>query len=141
MNSQKKGRDTTPDTNEEANGKIQEPFELVSCPRGGKNCNGSRAVINESVIASRKYLLNKEYNESINELKNAFQQTNNLQEPVCQQCVQLFQTTIIQSVEQIHKDLHRMTTGIFRAKRYRPSLEYADKVLEELKNKKGSEST
>lgn len=129
-----KGQDTLSNKEEKNNGSMQEPFELVSCPRGGKNCVGSRAAINESVIASRKYLLNKEYNESINELRNAFQQTNNMQEPVCQQCVQLFQTTIIQSVEQIHKDLHRMTTGIFKAKRYRPALHYATEILEELQS-------
>lgn len=134
MNSKKKGQDDVSKKDEQLIGKIQEPFELVSCPRGGKVCEKSREVINESVIASRKYLLNKEYNESINELKTAFYQTNNMQEPVCQQCAQLFQNAILHSMEQIHEDLHKMTTGIFRAKRYRPSFDYASETLKELQD-------
>lgn len=133
MNS-KKGQDATLKKDGKAESEMQAPIELVSCPRGGKICEVSRIAINECVISSRKYLLNKEYNESITELKTAFHQINNLQEPVCQQCAQLFQTTIIQSVEQIHEDLHKMTTGIFSRKRYRPSLDYATETLKELRN-------
>ncbi|HKJ40556.1 MAG TPA: hypothetical protein VKA27_00630 [Sunxiuqinia sp.] len=117
----------------EANGKMQEPFELVSCPRGGIICTEHRAIINTEVVASRKYFFNKEYNESINELKSAFQQTTNLQEPVCQQCVELFQTSIIRSMEAIQSDLKKMTTGFFKANRYKSSLEFAKSSVDELK--------
>ena len=118
---------------------MQEPIELVSCPRGGKICDKRRSKINEGIIASRKYFQNKEYNESINELKTAFNHTNHLEEPKCQQCVELFQSTIILSMEGIQHDLQKMTTGIFGSKQYQSSLNHAKEALEELRDAKNND--
>ena len=110
----------------------QAPIELVSCPLNGIKCETKRELINASLIASRNYRLNKEYHESIIELKAAFSQTIELQDTTCKSCVNLFRSTIIQSLEQIHGELRKMSTGIFKVKRYQSSFEFASETLEEL---------
>jgi hypothetical protein len=124
-------------SNGEKNGvdKKQDPIELLFCPqkKEGSNCMEHRAVINQSILASRRHVINKEYQVSIAELKTAFYKTSELQDATCLQCASLFRSTIIQSMEHIHEDLRKMTTGFFKAKRYLPTFELADEVLTEFK--------
>ena len=116
--------------------KKQDPIELLFCPlkEKGSICKEHRAVINQSILASRRHVLHKEYQVSIAELKTAFYKTTELKEDTCQRCAVFFRSTIAQSMEQIHGDLRRMTTGLFKAKRYLPTFELADEVLTEFKN-------
>jgi hypothetical protein len=111
----------------------EEFIELVSCPIEGTICQNHRAQINKSMIESRRYLLDKDYPQSIKELKIAFNNTADLDQSSCLQCAKLFRSTITKSMEVIHKDLHQMSTGIFGVKRYKPSFELASNVLKEFK--------
>jgi hypothetical protein len=131
------GKETGQFANQEKGGvnKKQEPIELLYCPlkEKGSICIEHRAVINQSMLASRRHLMNKEYQVSIEELKIAFNKTTELQEATCQKCANFFRSTITQSMEQIHEDLRKMTTGFFKAKRFLPTFELANEVLAEFK--------
>ena len=122
----------TEDENEYFNAK-QEFIELVSCPREGKTCSDHRTVINQNIRASHKYLLDKAYPESIDELKIAFHKTTELKQTSCVECAKLFRSTITRSMEQIRGDLEKMSSGILNGKRYQASFELATQVLEEFK--------
>lgn len=111
----------------------QDKIEVVDCPRDGRNCMEHRSVINQSYLESNHHLDSKDYHRAIEALKGAFYKTTELKEPTCQNCVKLFQQTITQSLEEIQANLHKMTTGIFKAKRFQSSYELATSVLEEIK--------
>lgn len=108
-------------------------IELESCPLEGKNCKEHRAFINRNLRVSLNHLLNKEYAQSIEELKRAYYKTTELNQPTCIQCAELFRSTITRSMEHIQEDLQKMSTGFFKVKRFNPSLEQATKVLKEIK--------
>ena len=131
------GKVTGQFANQEKNGvdQNQDPIELIFCPqdREGSNCKEHRAVINQSMLASRRHVLDKEYQVSIAELKTAFYKTVELKEATCQRCADFYRSTITQSLEQIHDDLRKMSGGIFRGKHYKASFEQASEVLEEFR--------
>lgn len=108
-------------------------IELVNCSMGGINCADLRVVINKKIIASRNFLLNKDYKRSIEALKEAYYSTSDLQAATCINCARLYRSMIIETLENIHDDLKRMTTGWLFPKRYQTSYELASLVLEELK--------
>jgi hypothetical protein len=114
----------------------QDKIELVRCSLGGHNCSEHRAVINKNILASRKFLLNKDYVSSIEALKEAYNKTSDLQETSCINCANLFRCMVTQSLENIHEDLHKMATGMFFRKRYQSSYELAKIVLAEFKGEK-----
>lgn len=118
---------------EKSSANEQLTFELVSCPKDGIRCEGHRGVMNENMAAAKKHRINKDYQKAIIELKTAFEQTSYLQADTCQNCVKLFRSTIIYSLEAIQDDLQKMTTGFFKDKSKLPSLKIATSVLEELK--------
>lgn len=112
----------------------QNKFELVGgCPQEYKVCKEQLLFINESYLASSRYLRDKNYVGSIDALKGAFDKNNELQEPSCIKCAELFRSTITQSLELIHEDLHKMSNGLFRRKRYQSEYELASNVLSEIK--------
>jgi hypothetical protein len=108
-------------------------IELVRCSMGGINCANHRAVINKKILASRKFLLNKDYQRSIEALKEAYYTTSDLQETTCINCARLYRCMVVETLENIHDDLKRMTSGWLFPKRYRSSYELASLVLEEFK--------
>jgi len=110
-----------------------ECIELVSCHVDGTNCAAQRALINKKMLTSRRLWLNKNYEHSIAELKSAFYNTDELDRATCLQCAKLFRTTITQSMENIHEDLHKMTTGFFSIQHYKSHYELATSVLKEFK--------
>lgn len=112
---------------------MNEKIELLSCPLDGINCKEHRMVINRDFYESQDYLLNKDYPRSILALKNAFHKTAELQKASCLNCAELFRNTITQSLENIHDDLHLMSTGMFGNNRFHSSLELAGSVLKEMK--------
>lgn len=113
----------------------QDKIELVDCPRGEKVCMEHLSAINKSFLVSSRKMRNKDYTDSIEALKGAFYKTNELQEPSCIKCADLFRSTITQSLEIIHEDLQKMTGGLFFRKRYQYSYSLANSVLEEFKKK------
>lgn len=111
----------------------QDKIELVRCAIGGGMCSDHRAVINKNILASRKFLLNKDYFRSIEALKVAYYKTSDLQETSCVNCAKLFRCTVTQSLENIHNDLKQMSTSWFLSKRYESSYKLATLVLEEFR--------
>jgi len=112
-----------------------EAIHLESCPQGGDNCKTHRAVINECLKNSFDCFVNSHYEKSIDELKTAFEQTYDMENETCIKCAELFRLRITSSLEQIQSELQQMTTGFFKSKRHKPSLEYATTVINELKGK------
>jgi hypothetical protein len=108
-------------------------IELVRCAMGGVNCVNHRAVINKNILASRKFLLNKDYQRSIEVLKEAYYSTSDLQQTSCINCAKLYRCMVMQTLENIHDELKKMTSGWLFPNRYKSSYELASVVLEEFK--------
>jgi hypothetical protein len=108
-------------------------IELVKCAMGGINCVDHRAVINKKILASRKLFLNKDYQRSIEALKEAYYKTSDLQQASCINCARLYRCMVTDALETIHDDLKKMANGWLFPKRYQSSYELASVVLEEFK--------
>jgi hypothetical protein len=117
------------DAIKEQQGKI----ELINCPGGGNVCKKHLETINQSFIDSTKHQQDKNYLRAIELLKDAYHATEDLQLEPCIKCAMMFRTTITRSVEEIHSELHKMSTGLFRNKRYKSVYLEAENVLKELK--------
>jgi hypothetical protein len=108
-------------------------FELVNCPQDCTNCKLFLFEINRLFHESEQYQVAKEYQFSVISLKKAFEKTFQLISPVEQQCADLFRFTIIESLENIHQELKRMTKGFFRSGRYKRSLMMSEETLKEFR--------
>jgi hypothetical protein len=111
----------------------QGKIELVGCPQLGEDCKKHISQINKSFLSSDRFWRDKDYPQAIDELKSAFYTSNKFMDTSCTSCLELFHATIIRSLENIHQDLYRMSTGLFSRKRYQSSYELATGVLEEFK--------
>jgi hypothetical protein len=112
-------------------------FELVGgCPRDRSTCIKHLSVLNKSFALSQCHHLNKDYPRSIESLKYAYDITDDFQESSCENCVTLFRSTIIQSLEYIHEDLQKMSSGFIRTKQYIQSFVLASQVLEDFRKEK-----
>lgn len=112
----------------------QDKIELVSCPNKDMICKEHLSVVNKCYILSEQYLKDKNFQLSIEELKSAFYKTTELNELPCSKCAALFRTTITDSLEEIHTELEKMTSGIFGSKRYQSSLLMSESVLKEFES-------
>lgn len=108
-------------------------IELERCPLEEINCTEHLSLINKKMRKSRTFWLNKDYSRAIEELKIAYHKTTELNQPSYRQCAELFRSTITKSMETIHNDLQKMTSGIFKARRFNSSLELGTSVLKEFK--------
>ena len=112
----------------------QDKIELVSCPNKDMICKEHLAVVNKCYMISEQYRKDKNFNLSIEELKSAFYKTTELNELPCSKCAALFRSTITESLEDIHTELKKMSSGIFGSKRYQPSLLMSESVLKEFES-------
>jgi hypothetical protein len=112
----------------------QNKIELLACPHAGKDCKHHLSLINDRFSESFVSKRNKNFQGSIEALKYAFIKTNELQDSTCMKCAELFRSTITQSLENIHEELHHMSTGIFGRKRYQASYRLAGNVLEDFQS-------
>jgi hypothetical protein len=112
----------------------QDKFELEKCPKKDVKCNEQLSVINKIYIDAEFYRTEKDYKSSIETLRNAFYVTTELTESACTKCAEAFRAEIIKSVENIHFELKKITSGIFGNKNYRQSLTLAENVRNELKS-------
>jgi hypothetical protein len=108
-------------------------FELVSCLNGGRFCQDHLHLINEKFAISTYYMRNKEYYKSVEELKVAFEATNELSGPSCERCAEFFRATITKSLENMQIDLDRMMKSRFGYNRYQVPYQHVTKTLNELK--------
>jgi hypothetical protein len=112
----------------------QDKIELVSCPRKGIICQEHLAVVNKCYVESEHYMKERDFERSIDTLKSAFYKTTELVESPCLKCASLFRSTITETMVDMHKELGKLSTGIFSKKRYQTSYQLAGKVLNEFEN-------
>lgn len=113
---------------------IKEKIELVSCPLKEMMCRFHLSVVNNSYLQSEQYRKEKDYHKSIDTLKSAFNKTTELMDHPCTRCARLYRSNIVESLENIHVELEKMSTGIFGNKRYQSSYLKAEKFLTEFGN-------
>ncbi len=111
-------------------------IELVSCPSQEKVCIGHLTAINQSYVQSEQQRKDKDFYNSIETLKHAFNRTNEMTDSSCVRCSELFRTTITDSLKNIKDELGMMTSGFMGNKRYQLSYIMADKVLQEFQSNK-----
>lgn len=75
------------------------------------------------------------YLNSIESLKSAFKKASELQESPCEKCAVFFRSTITHSLENMNEELNKMTSGIFRKKRYLSVYNESCNVLNDFKGK------
>jgi hypothetical protein len=114
----------------------QDKIQLVSCPRKEMICKEHLVVVNKCYVESEQYRRDKNFQQSIDTLKSAFYKTTELKDQPCSKCAVLFRSTITESMENIHDELKKMTTGIFGNKHYQPSLILAENTIKEFENVK-----
>ena len=108
-------------------------IELMVCQAGGHNCKKHLIAINEYYLVANNYHYEKDYLNTIESLKCAFFKTKELNEESCLNCANLFRSTIRQSLENIHGELHNLTTGLIKNKRYLTCYKKSCTVLDDLK--------
>lgn len=110
----------------------QNKIELVGCKYNEKNCESVINAINNGYNEALSFREDKDFPRAINVLKNTFNKTFEIQEAKCLKCSNFFRTVITNNLEDIHGELKKMSTGIFKAKRFIPSYVLASEVLDEL---------
>lgn len=111
----------------------QDKIVIENCQQMIKDCQIILSSFNKSYRISQKYIQNKDYIRSIEELKTTYTRINNLDSTFCNQCVKAFRSAIIQSLEEIQEDLKKMVSGFFRPKKYASSYQLVCTVLEEIR--------
>lgn len=109
-------------------------IQLESCPLKAQKCKEHLSIVNNYHAQSSKLFYDKKFHGAIENFKNAFYVTFELNESSCIKCADLFRSTITQSLENIHEDLRKMSTGIFKTNRYQECYKEADKVLNEFRD-------
>ncbi|GAB1453931.1 hypothetical protein MASR2M47_39870 [Draconibacterium sp.] len=115
-------------------------IEVVSCPRKEMICQGHLAIINKHYVLSEQSFKDKNFDQSIDTLKDAYYETMKIVDTPCIGCAKLFRSTITESLENMHSDLEKMTSGIFGKKSYQPSKKKAVDVLNEFEKMKLNET-
>lgn len=103
------------------------------CPLNGSECSELLDTVNDRLLTSEIYFRNKEYPQSIEAIKAAFYKISELRNESCKKCIDLFQSTIIQSLENINNDLEKTCSGFLGKRRYRSSYILAADALAEMK--------
>lgn len=114
----------------------QDKIQLVSCPRKEMICKVHLAMVNKCYVESEQYRRDKDYDRTIDTLKSAFYKTTELIDQPCSKCALLFRSTITESLENIHGELEKMSTGLFGKKRFHSYSIMAANVLKEFENVK-----
>ena len=106
-------------------------IEVLSCPRKEMICQEQLSVVNMCYVQSEQSMRDKDFHRSIDTLREAFYKTTELVDLPCNKCARLFRSTITESVEDLHNELKKMTSGIFGNKNYQSSLKKSVDVLNE----------
>ena len=104
-------------------------IELVHGKLENKECIEYLSIVNRCFHESDKFHRDKDFLNSIETLKNAYIKTLELKEPSCIKFAELLRSTILNSLENIRWELEKMSSGIFRSKRYESSRQQVDKFL------------
>ncbi len=113
----------------------QDKIELVNGEALTKKCSKYLSLVNVSFRESDYFRRDKDFDRAIEALKDAYIATFDLTESTCLRYGQLFRSTILESLENIHAELKYLSKGIIiKRKRFQSSYETAVNTLEELKN-------
>ncbi len=113
----------------------EDKFSLINCSINGFYCKSDiLPEINRLYNESETYRINREYLESIELLRLAYQQTRKLEHSECAVCVSFFQHNIQQTLELMHKELINMSKGIFSRNRHQHAFQKIDEVVRNLKS-------
>lgn len=115
-------------------------IELVSCRWNGQKCSGVRREINRLLRSARKSRLNKEYRRAVDEISEAYFLTDQVTDGDCQGCLSFFRETMLNSMILIDAELKRMSSGLFRGKRYQEASLFASQKVDELKKHQQSKT-
>lgn len=107
-------------------------IELVSCPHAGRSCSKQLNGINKNYEEHLFFYDAKDYQNSIEALKKAFEETLDLRDNTCVKCAQLFRSTITESLENMCSDLRKMSNGSIKTRHYQ-FYKMAEIVLTEFK--------
>lgn len=118
----------------EFNNKKQDKIQVVNCPLKELKCKEYLSVINKNYKQSEIFLLDKDYQRSIEALKSAFYKITDFNELSCLKCAELFRSTIMVSIKNIHFELEKITTGFLGKKHYQQSYIFAGQILKELED-------
>lgn len=118
----------------EFNNKKQDKIQVVNCPLKELKCKNYLSVINKNYKQSEIFLLDKDYQRSIEALKSAFYKITDFNELSCLKCAELFRSTILDSIKNIHFELEKITTGFLGKKHYHQSYIFAGQILKELED-------
>jgi hypothetical protein len=113
----------------------QEKIQVTKCRPDGISCKSHLNAINNSFLQSSYYYQNKDYRRAIEALESAFEGTVTIQSNTCSKCVNVFRTTIIETLTNYHDELKSMSSGIFRKRRFIQDYELADNVLNAFQNR------
>jgi hypothetical protein len=105
--------------------------ELVSCPLREMICNVHLTAINNNLIESENFRKEKDFNNSIETLRSAFQKSTELLNHPCTDCAQHFRSKIFESLESITYELEKRSKGIFSRKKINSSYLKANSLLKE----------
>lgn len=108
--------------------------DLLNCPIAEMMCKFHLSVVDTNILESEKLKKEKNYIKSIEKLKSAFAKSTELNNHPCSRCTQSYQMIIIDMLENTHKELSDLTSGIFGNKKHKKTLLYAEDVLRELKS-------
>lgn len=125
---------TDSEPNSEHNKDVHNSIDLVNCPLKEMMCKFNLSEVNSSYLQSEHYRKKKDFHMSIETLKSAFYKANELMDHPCTKCTQLFRSNIIESFENIHSELGRISKGFFGNKRYQSSYIKVDNILKEFEN-------
>ena len=115
-------------------GDNEDKIELLNCDSINKKCQMHLKLVNNSFKISDVCRRDKNFSHAVEVLKSAYITTFELTEPSCIKCGELFRSTISESLENIHSELRKLSGGIIKRKRFQSSYQFADNVLNELKD-------
>ncbi len=112
----------------------QNKIELVGCKYDEKKCEPVIAAINDGYNEAARLRDDKEFVRAINVLKSTFNRTFDIRDKKCSKCSDFFRTVITDNLVDMHSELKKMSTGIFKSKRFIASYVMAGEVLEDFNN-------
>ena len=110
-----------------------EKIELVDCPLKEMMCNAHLLTIKKCCLEAELLRKEKEFSSAIDKLKIAFYKSSELINHPCTRCVHNYRSIIIDSLDNIHEELEKITSGIFGNKRFQLGYLKSLEVLEEFK--------
>lgn len=122
--------------------KVEEnKIELVSCHLNNTKCESLIAFINENYVEATKRQIDKDYAFAIGAFEKAYRKTFVLTDQPCLNCAAYFRSVIMESMENMKKELKKSSSGIFfKRKKLQTSYEICKATIDELKKLNNSKT-